>query len=60
MALMQLDPYTYIYNTPVFSTNGATRLRTALSEKLLISDYIGATPVYYTDQHQTDVIHAKA
>ncbi|KAI0755603.1 alkaline-phosphatase-like protein [Fomes fomentarius] len=36
-----LDPYTYIYNSPVFSTNGET-------------------PVYYTEQHQTDVIHAKA
>ncbi|KAI8073302.1 alkaline-phosphatase-like protein [Gongronella butleri] len=36
-----VDPFTYIYDRPVFSING---------EK----------PVFYKDQYQTDVIHAKA
>ncbi|KAF7723066.1 hypothetical protein EC973_002400 [Apophysomyces ossiformis] len=36
-----VDPYTYLYDTPVFSTDGQA-------------------PVYYKDQYQTDIIHAKA
>ncbi|KAK5084414.1 hypothetical protein LTR05_005490 [Lithohypha guttulata] len=36
-----LDPYTYTFNTPVFSQNGQR-------------------PIYYANQHQTDVIRAKA
>ncbi|KAG0164068.1 hypothetical protein DFQ30_010563 [Apophysomyces sp. BC1015] len=35
-----VDPYTYLYDTPVFSSNGQA-------------------PVYYKDQYQTDIIHAK-